>query len=117
MVNNVFETKPSISKKVSVRFDFKNGELFIPSVLNADVNGDGMEDLLLQKDMSTLLIYLGERTDKLFVTQPIKLNMQLPKNREGFVVADLNSDGIDELVLSIAKDNGERSLEVIRFNN
>jgi hypothetical protein len=116
MTEGVFPEQPSLEKEIKVRFDFSNGELFIPAVLSAEVTGDGRKDLLVQKDLDTLLVYPGEPSEALFARTPIKLELELPKEREGFLVADLNGDGRDELILHVRRD--ERSLmSVVEFSN
>ena len=105
----------ALTKKIKVRFDFGEGELFIPAVLSADITGDGRQDLLVQRDEEMLLVYPGEATERLFSKQPIRLELNLPKDRESFVVADLDGDGRDELIVHLKQE--ERStLSVFRFD-
>lgn len=114
MDHDVFNGEPSLTKKIKVRFDFGEGELFVPAVLSADITGDGRQDLLVQRDEETLLVYPGEPTHRLFSKNPIKLELSLPKEREGFLVSDLNGDGRDELILHLKRE--ERSvLSVVAF--
>lgn len=111
----VFSGEPTLTKKIKVRFDFGEGDLFVPAVLSADITGDGRQDLLVQRDEEMLLVYPGEPTDRLFSRQPVRLELSLPKERESFVVADLDGDGRDELIVHLKTE--ERSLlSVIRFD-
>ena len=113
--DGVFSGKPTLTKKIKVRFDFGEGDLFVPAVLSADVTGDGRQDLLVQRDEEMLLVYPGEGTERLFSKQPIRLELSLPKDRENFVVADLDGDGRDELIVHLKQE--ERSeLSVISFD-
>ena len=113
--DGVFTGEPRLTKKIKVRFDFGEGELFVPAVLSADITGDGRQDLLVQRDEEMLLVYPGEPTERLFSKQPIRLAISLPKDRESFVVADLDGDGRDELILHLKRE--ERSvLSVIAFD-
>jgi len=113
--DGVFSGEPRLTKKIKVRFDFGEGELFVPAVLSADVTGDGRQDLLVQRDEEMLLVYPGEPTERLFSKQPIRLAISLPREREGFVVADLDGDGRDELILLLKRE--KRSvLSVIAFD-
>jgi hypothetical protein len=111
-----FEEKPSISKTVSVSFDFSNGELLVPAVLSADINGDGLKDLLVQRGTDTLLVYLAEKSSQLFSKRSIKLKLELPKSRDGFLIEDLNSDGRDELILLLAQSTENPHISVINFD-
>ena len=111
----VFSGKPTLTKKIKVRFDFGEGDLFVPAVLSADVTGDGRQDLLVQRDEEMLLVYPGEGTERLFSKQPVRLNLDLPKDRENFVVADLDGDGRDELIVHL-KQEARSTLSVIRFD-
>ncbi len=116
MVDGVFPDKPSLKKEITVRFDFATGNLFIPAILNADVTGDGREDLLVQKGLDTLLVYPGQAGRKLFARSPIKLALSLPRDRDGFVVSDLDGDGRDELILYVERDEGS-VLSVVAFSD
>ena len=116
MAGQVFEDRPSISKSVSVSFDFSNGELFIPAVLSADINGDGLKDLLVQRGTDTLLVYLAEKSSKLFSKKAIRLKLVLPKSRDGFIIEDLNSDGRDELILLLTQSVDDPRISIINFD-
>jgi hypothetical protein len=116
MVGQVFEDRPSISKSVSVSFDFSNGELFVPAVLSADINGDGLKDLLVQRGTDTLLVYLAEKSSQLFSKKAIRLKLELPKSRDGFIIEDLNSDGRDELILLLTHSVGDPHISIINFD-
>ena len=116
MVGQVFEDRPSISKSVSVNFDFSNGELFVPAVLSADINGDGLKDLLVQRGTDTLLVYLAEKSSQLFSKKAIRLKLELPKSRDGFIIEDLNSDGRDELILLLTHSLGDPHISIINFD-
>jgi len=114
MVDGVFAAEPSLKKRIKVRFNFGDGELFVPAVLSADVNGDGRKDLLVQKDEDTLFVYPGEPGDRLFQQSPVRLELSLPREREGFLVSDLDQDGRDELVLHLKRE-GQSMLSVVAF--
>ena len=75
-----------------------------------------VKDLLVQKGLDTLLVYPGQSGAKLFARTPIKLEMDLPKSRDGFVVSDLNRDGRDELILHVERDESS-VLSVIEFSD
>ena len=116
MAGREFEDRPSISKSVSVSFDFSNGELFVPAVLSADINGDGLKDLLVQRGTDTLLVYLAEKNSQLFSKRSIKLKLELPKSRDGFLIEDLNSDGRDELILLLSQSVDDPHISIINFD-
>ena len=116
MIDGTFPAKPSLKKQITVRFDFSTGELFIPAVLSGDVTGDGRQDLLVQKGLDTLLVYPGQAGSRLFAKSALKLEMDLPRDRDGFVVSDLDGDGRDELILYIERDEGS-VLSVVEFSD
>lgn len=113
--DGVFSGEPRLTKRIKVRFDFSEGDLFIPAVLSADITGDGRQDLLVQRDEEMLLVYPGEPTERLFSKQPIRIPLSLPREREDFVVADLDGDGRDELIVHL-KQEGHSVLSVISFD-
>ena len=113
--DGVFSGKPTLTKKIKVSFDFSEGDLFVPAVLSADVTGDGRQDLLVQRDEELLLVYPGESTERLFSRQPIRLEINLPRDRENFLVVDLDGDGCDELIVHL-KQEDRSTLSVIRFD-
>jgi hypothetical protein len=114
MTDGVFSEKPNLTKKIKVRFDFSEGDLFVPAVLSADVDGDGRKDLLVQKDENTLSVYPGEPGERLFQKAPINLELSLPVEREGFRVVDLDGDGRDELILHV-KGESSSVISVVVF--
>jgi hypothetical protein len=115
MEDGVFPDEPRLKKKLKVRFDFSNGDFFMPTVLGADLTGDGRKDLIVQRDEKSLDVYTGEPTDDLFAKNPIRLDLALPEEREAFLVTDLDRDGREELVLHLDDDEGSR-LSVVSFS-
>lgn len=111
-----FPAKPSARKTISARFDFGSGDLYIPAVLGADVTGDGRKDLLVQKGEGTLLVYPGQAGEKMFAKKAIKLSLDLPDSKAGFLVHDLDNDGRDELILTRDND-GNASISVVSFRD
>ena len=116
MINGEYPAKPSTRKKISARFDFGSGDLFIPAVIVADVTGDGQKDLLVQKGQSTLLVYPGQKSQNMFSKKAIKLSLTLPDSRPGFIVHDLDHDGRDELILT-HDGNGNTAISVVSFKD
>ena len=51
-----------------------------------------------------------------FAKKPIKLELDLPKERESFLAADLNQDGRDELFLHVRTEDSS-VLSVVKFSN
>ncbi|MDG1312470.1 MAG: VCBS repeat-containing protein [Porticoccaceae bacterium] len=115
MKDGKFSSKPSARKTVSARFDFGSGDLFFPAVLSADVNGDGRKDLLVQKGESTLLVYPGKAGESIFAKKAIKLSIDLPESRAGFLVHDVDNDGRDELILN--QDSKNNFISVVSFRD
>ena len=134
MVDGVYQTKPSIKRTIKASFNLSSGELFIPTLLTADVNGDNLQDLLVQRDNERLDVYLGNnqpdnkksgnqkagangtKSPKLFATKPITFKLNLPKTRSGYQAVDLNNNGRDELVLKLERGN-KSYIEVVSFIN
>ena len=111
-----FPEKPTAKKIISAQIDFKSGSVSVPAVLTADVNGDGLKDLLVQNDSSELAIYLGEPSDRLFAKGSTKIRLNLPKTSSDYLVHDLDNDGRDELILTIQEEQTTR-VSVVRFGS
>ncbi|MAV25642.1 MAG: hypothetical protein CMQ05_05925 [Gammaproteobacteria bacterium] len=107
-----FESKPDITREVTITFDFGSGEALYPFTLVADVVGDAQPDLLVQEGEGQLNIFPGRRDERLFERRPIEMEMVMPDEPDQVRLTDLNGDGRDDLLMHLDK-NGERSVQVL----
>lgn len=101
MRDGVYPEVPNIVRTIKATFSFSSGDVFVPTVLMADVTGDGLADLLLQEGDDELHIYPGEATDQLFADVAVEVSVAMPRDPDLVQVADLNHDGKQDLILGL----------------
>ncbi len=99
---NQFAKTPSISKTVDLSFSLSSGKTGNAVVKLADLNGDGLKDLVLS-DNNTLKIYTGEDGKRLFARRAIKYKTILPKDGNVLLFDDLNNDGKDDILFQYGR--------------
>lgn len=105
-----FTTKPTIKKDVELTFSLSSGQSGSAVVKLADLNGDGLKELVLSDDDDELKIYLGRKPNKKkksFNKRSISYSTQLPKDGNLVMVEDLNGDGKDDLLMKFSRLDGE----------
>ncbi|WP_019029600.1 FG-GAP repeat domain-containing protein [Colwellia piezophila] len=108
-----FPAKPAIKKDVELTFSLTSGQSGSAVVKLADLNGDGLKELILSDDDDELKIYLGKKITKSskykrsFNKRSVGYDTQLPKNGNLVMVEDLNGDGKDDLLMKFSRLDGE----------
>ena len=105
-----FPTRPAIKKGVELTFSLTSGQSGSAIVKLADLNGDGLKELVLSDDDNELKIYLGIKTNKKkksFKKRSVSYDTQLPKDGNLVMVEDLNGDGKDDLLMKFSRLDGE----------
>jgi hypothetical protein len=111
-----FLEKPTIKKDVELTFSLSSGQSGSAVVKLADLNGDGLKELVLSDDDDELKIYLGKKSDKKsksskknrsFHKRSVSYSTQLPKDGNLVMVEDLNDDGKDDLLMKFSRLDGE----------
>lgn len=105
-----FPSKPVIKKGVELTFSLSSGQAGSAVVKLADLNGDGLKDLVLSDDDDELDIYFGKKpgnNNKSFRKRRISYDTQLPQNGAGVIVDDLNDDGKDDFLMQFSGLDGE----------
>lgn len=87
-----YPEKPNVTRKVKVEFDLSTGTTFVPSVLVADITGDGRSDLIVQEGRDALKIFVGVAGTSLFAKKAILVALTLPDKEDSVRLADLNRD-------------------------
>ncbi|PAJ73735.1 hypothetical protein CJF42_14310 [Pseudoalteromonas sp. NBT06-2] len=101
--NDNYRKKPHVNKEVELNFSLSSGQSGTAVVKLADLNGDGLKDLVLSDGDDELDIYFGQTGKKLFKRRAVEYNTQLPKDGNLVFVNDLNNDGKDDLLLKFSK--------------
>lgn len=105
-----FPIRPAIKKGVELTFSLTSGQSGSAVVKLADLNGDGLKELVLSDDDDELKIYLGIKTNKKkksFKKRSVSYDTQLPKDGNLVMVKDLNGDGKDDLLMKFSRLDGE----------
>ncbi|WP_299805746.1 VCBS repeat-containing protein [uncultured Shewanella sp.] len=103
-----FSDDSNVTKEVELNFSFSSGQAGSPVVKLADLNGDGLKDLLLSEDESTLKIYLGKRGDALFSRDAQEHELKLPVEGGMLKAEDLNGDGREDLLIKYGRQDDKK---------
>ncbi|SFD09796.1 FG-GAP repeat domain-containing protein [Pseudoalteromonas denitrificans] len=97
--------KPHVNKEVELNFSLSSGQSGSAVVKLADLDADGLKDLILSDGEDELDIYFGQSGKKLFSRRAVEFDTQLPKDGNSVSVSDLNDDGKDDLLLKFSKSD------------
>ena len=75
--------------------------------LGGDFNGDGKTDLLVRDHSDDISVYFFVSREKGFSLEP-DLRFSCPEPIDEWQVADLNNDGVSDLIVKLAKQKGYR---------
>lgn len=103
-----FNPNRYISKEVELSFSISSGTSGNPVVKLADINGDGLQDLLLSQGKKKLRIYRGITGKKLFSRKSEKYKISIPKQGDMFSVDDVNNDGKDDLLIKYGREDSKK---------
>lgn len=98
-----FSAKPNSKKEVELNFSIRSGQSGQPVVKLADINGDGLKDLVLSDGDNLLRLYLGGSGKRMFAKRSKKYRTKLPKEGDVMHVDDINGDGKDDLLLKYGR--------------
>lgn len=104
---NRYEEDALISKEVELNFSLTSGQSGEPIVRLSDVNGDGLQDLVLSSGQDRLVVFLGNQSSKLFSRKGKKFKVVLPANGELFEHYDLNHDGKEDFIMRYGRLDDE----------
>lgn len=111
-----FHRKNKTTKEVELTFSLSSGTSGSPVVKLADIDGDGIKDLVLSDGDDALKIYKGsdKGIKQLFAKRAQKHKIDLPKEGESIVVEDLNGDGKDDLLIKYSTQDEDEYHKKIR---
>ena len=94
-----YPNRPNATRKIKATFSLSSGEVFYPTVMIADVNGDRISDLIVQDGRKGMNIFAGEDSDDLFASRPTEFQVEMPNNPELIHITDLNRDGKKDIII------------------
>ena len=106
--HNRYEKEALISKEVALSFSLTSGKSGQPIVLLSDVDGDGLQDLVLSSETDQLAIYLGNKSSRLFNRKASMHRVLLPKNGELLTPQDVNHDGKIDFIIRYGRLDDQR---------
>jgi len=113
MSEGLYSAKPDLKREITATFDLRSGDFFFPSVMIADANGDGIDDLLIQEGEDQLDVFLGTGDASLFLKSPTVIDVHMPSDPELIGVADLNRDGKVDLMMRHEPSSGSKKVVVL----
>lgn len=96
-----------VNKEVQLKFSLSSGKSGSPVIEIADLDGDGIKELILSDDDNRLKIYPGKKSSTMLQKYAQKLDVRLPKDGALLNSDDLNSDGKSELFVRYGSEDGE----------
>ena len=101
MQQGLYAKKPDSVQEITARFSLSSGEVWLPIVLISDVNGDNIDDLLVQEGDESLAVYCGQRSEKLFAKEAVEVKTVMPRDPGLVSMAAINGDGVRDIILKI----------------
>lgn len=110
-----FDPDRNISKEVELSFSISSGTSGSPVVELADINGDGLKDLLLSQGESKLRVYMGTHKKRLFVRRAEKHKMVIPKQGDMFSTQDINGDGKEDILIKYGREDDKKLERIFKI--
>lgn len=95
-----FEEKPNSVKKIRLDFDFSSGNISIPVVKLADLDGDGRKELILDDEKKGIRIFSQDpKRNEVFGRRAKDYKVQIPQDGQFVQVEDIDENGRDDLII------------------
>ncbi|MEM6639990.1 MAG: VCBS repeat-containing protein [Pseudomonadota bacterium] len=105
-------SEPATTIKSKIEFDFGSGETDFPTIAFGDLDGDGVQDLVL-KGRKRGLAWRRGLEDNQFASRPTSLDIVGPADGTQLVLTDLDNDGRDDIVLAYGRADGDRAGQLV----
>ena len=104
--NGTVASDVSTTIKVRVKFDFGSGQVEFPTIAFGDIDGDGVNDLVVKERRRDMNWRRGNG-DGSFAERSESLSVTGPADGTNVVLGDLDGDGRDELVALYGRADGD----------
>ncbi|MEI6860304.1 MAG: VCBS repeat-containing protein [Shewanella sp.] len=105
--NGLFSDVANFTEVVELSFSLTSGQSGSPVVKLMDINGDGLQDLLLSDGDDTLQVFLGTHNERLFAHRSDTIEVKLPQDGHMVFSEDLNGDGKEDLLIKYGQQDDE----------
>ena len=105
-LDGTIASMPSTTVKGRVKFDFGTGQVEFPTIAFGDIDGDGVNDLVL-KERRRALNWRRGNSDGSFETRSEDLDVTGPADGTNVVLADINGDSRDDIVVLYGRADGD----------
>ncbi|MEO1581834.1 MAG: VCBS repeat-containing protein [Pseudomonadota bacterium] len=99
-------SNPGTEIKSRVKFDFGTGQVEFPTIVFGDIDGDGINDLIL-KERKRALNWRRGNEQGAFAKKSAELNVTGPADGTDVALSDLDGDARDEVIVLYGRADGE----------
>ena len=111
--NGRYPDRPSALRKLQVAIDFRRGNTQ-PVYEFADLNGDGVTDVLTSEDTNELVGFLGSKREVFDAKRDLAFRVHLPGNGARAKAMNLNGDGKADVVMTYERLDGPELTNLVR---
>ncbi len=94
------------TEEVQLKFSLSSGKSGSPVIELADLDGDGLKELIISDADNQLKIFPGKKQSTLLQSKYQYLDVRLPKDGSLLTSDDLNLDGKEELIVRYSSEDG-----------
>ena len=113
--DGAYAEEPDYVARTSVHFSMSSGQIDIPTIEVADFDGDGLKDLMMQTRADRLTLSRGVGSQNLFSDNSTRIDVDLPRNGALVESADVNDDGLADLIMRYTAADGEQASHIVRI--
>lgn len=104
----LYESEPLVKDNVDLRFSLTSGQSGNPIARIEDINGDGLNDILLSDGTDKIKVRLGDNGSKrVFARKSSSHPLSLPQNPDTITHQDINGDSKIELIMYYGRQDDE----------
>jgi len=112
--NDKYIKKPIFEKEVDLKFSLSSGKSGQAVILAADVNGDGIKEMLLSNNDKRLSIFMADETSHRYKSRKKRHTIKIPTNGSMVKSAKLTNNEKESLIIRYGKqDKNELRNQVV----